>query len=546
MAPAQPERRPLLSDGPAERRLKGDVPVSRYLYGCVATAVLGSFLFGYNTGAITAALLYIDEEFGLDPWTKGLLVASVLVGAMLGAGGCILLSDRIGRRKSLLGSNLFYLPGALGMALAPSLVALVAFRFCAGVGVGISSSEVNKYIGELVPSHRRGFFGGVAPLAVTSGILSSYLFGLAMGGVPGGWRWILGLAALPSFLMLLLQCFLPESPRWLLLRSLRRPGTPGEAEARHTLERMYAPHPHRAAWVDREIADLRRGILESVPQCDVSGHSECGSLTSRVPQDAAGVLGFWHALAVGAGLHMLQQGAGVNVVIYYSAMILKEGGFTDREAMLLTSGVGFVQLLVYFATLTVVDRVGRRPLALFGITGMAVAHALLAASTVPELWQDAWLAPSWVACGSMLLFRVMFSLSLGPLPFIIAAEVFPLPRRSLGIGAAWMTNWLANVTVCLSFPVLREALSPAAVFGTYGAICAGAFFFVWFVVPETKGVARDGAHARADALLEALLGPEEEDGECASRDAGRSDKCPSPACHPATTPLGPEPEALTH
>eukprot|EP00668_Euglena_longa_P016070 GGOE01020277.1.p1 GENE.GGOE01020277.1~~GGOE01020277.1.p1 ORF type:complete len:427 (+),score=87.29 GGOE01020277.1:64-1344(+) len=419
--------------------------------------------------------------------------------------------------------------------LPPSMAScVVTFRFYTGVGVGISSVMVDKYVGELVPSHQRGSLGGVAMLAVTMGTLTSYLSGLALGDIADNWRWVLGLAALPSSLTLLLQGFLPESPRWLLLCSLRRANKQWEAEARHTMVRMWAPHPHRDAWVDREMDNVRRSLLEAMPQSDGSGHSECGSVASKAPQDQ--IRGrLWFTLAVGSALHVLQQGVGANIVIYYGATILKEGGFADREAMLLTSGMGFIQLLMHFNTLKMVNRVGRRPLALFGITGMMVAHAFLAVSCVPTLWQNTSLTPPSITAISMLFFRVAFSLSLGPLPFMVVAEVLPLQSWSRGIETSWMAHWLANIAVCLSFPALCATLSPAAVFGLYSSVCAVAFLFVWCVVPEARRLETEAVHPRSDATSE----PSPCSEECASRDTRQSDL--SPASDPVAGPTTPEP-----
>jgi MFS family permease len=268
-------------------------------------------------------------EFALNALYKGLLVSSVLLGAMLGAAMCIFFSEKIGRRRSLLSSNIFYISGALGMAFAPSLLFLIGARFVAGIGVGISSSEVNKYISELAPSHLRGYFGGVAPLAVTSGILSSYLLGLALSSVPYNWRWMLGAAVVPSVLMLLLQNFLPESPKWLISQSLRSGRLlDSDTEARTTMERMFVPSPESKAFVDTEIQVMKESILQTLKEKDVSAHSDNGSVISTRSKGRTAIT-FWHALLIGVGINVLQQGAGVNVVIYYSAVILKEGGFAD-------------------------------------------------------------------------------------------------------------------------------------------------------------------------------------------------------------------------
>jgi len=470
---------------------------SSFLYGCVLTASLGSFLFGYTTGAIAGALLYIDEEFPLTAAATGALVASVLLGALVAAVGCAIVSDFIGRRRCLLGSTLFYLVGSLGMASAPTLHALIAFRFVAGIGVGVSSSEVNKYIGELAPAPLRGFFGGIAAMAVTVGILTSYATGLLLADMSNNWRWLLGLGALPALLMLSLQALLPESPYWLLVQSVRRNDLTLSQAAERTMALLQAPSTYVPLRVAREAEAVRAGARGTAQSR--RWHSEHASLTGNDPTQAEGAsaVSFPRALVVTLGLHVLQQAAGINVVVYYSAVLLKAEGFDDRGAMLLTLAIGLCQLTALTVLIRLVDAVGRRPLALAGIAGMAVAHGLLAAALSPAAAPLLRLPPAWVAVSAMFLFRATFSLSLGPLPFIITAEIFPPERRSLGMGAAWASNWAANAVVCLTFPLLRDALPTSTVFAMYSTVCLVALLFVWAVVPETKSTPALPADARS-------------------------------------------------
>lgn len=426
------------------------------------------------------------------------------------------LATAVGRRRALLLNNVPYLLGAAGMAFAPTFSLLLAARTLSGIGVGMSSTLVNLYIGELAPTSSRGKLGAVAPFAVTAGILVSYLasYGLAHASGDLGWRLMLGLAGIPPVIQLLgavVPDVMPESPRWLLQRGRR-------AEARRVLALLLcakegASLPHRKPSPgaphggDKRTQDVNKDAELSAVQQAVDAEMDVLTQYAEKSRSSGAAASTWstvcelvsrhpRALLTGIGLNVLQQVSGVNVVVYFAPTVLLNAGFVKQTAILLTAAVGGAQLLATGALMGLVDRFGRKALTLFGLVGMIAGLAALGVSFLPSVKSSA--VAKWLAVGSVLVFRVMFSFSLGPLPYIITAEVFPPRVSSVGVGVSWACNWLANFGVSLSFLPVETAVGAPATFFGYTGFCLLAVAFVVCCVKETAGVRLENAGGSGD------------------------------------------------
>lgn len=425
---------------------------STYFFGA-----LGGLLFGYDLGVVAGALLFIKPEMGLSPWEVGLVTSSLLVGGMVAALGCGQVTDRYGRRATVLLAAVLFGVGAIGAAVAPNVAVVIAFRFVMGLAVGAASVTVPIYLSEIAPARARGRLSGLNQLMISTGILLAYLVNLALSPAQA-WRWMFGLGAVPAVLLLVGAYFQPESPRWLVKK-----GRTDEARAVLSSSRG-------AEETEAELAEIVR-INEA--ERASAGFAE----VLRNPR-------LRRILMVGVGLAFLQQIIGINTIIYYAPTILKTIGFTDSAAILANAGLGVLTVIVtVIMLLWVVDRIGRRRPLIFGAVGLAAAMTLLGV-----LFYSTGLtggAAGWVAIAALAFFKVCFSLSWGGLVWIMLGEIFPLRARGTAMGMATFMNWLGNFLVGLLFPVLLGA-GTGLVFFVFAVLCVVTFFFALLRVPETK------------------------------------------------------------
>jgi sugar porter (SP) family MFS transporter len=271
----------------------------RFVYIVASIAALGGLLFGFDTGVISGALLFIRQDFALNAFTEGFIVSSLLLGAMVGAGVSGALSDRLGRRTIILVAAIIFAGGAIGAALSPTVEMLIFFRFVLGLGVGTASALVPSYISESAPTGVRGSLSSLFQLAITIGILVAYLVNAIFAPL-GEWRWPLGLAAVPALVLFVGMYFLPETPRWLISQDR-------DEEARRVLERTRSEQE-----IEGELAEIRRVEEETKEQ---AGYRE--------------LLASWvrPMLVAGIGLAIFQQFVGINTVIYYAPTIIKSTGW---------------------------------------------------------------------------------------------------------------------------------------------------------------------------------------------------------------------------
>jgi len=424
---------------------------------------LGGLLFGYDTGVISGAILFVTKDFGLSPFMQGAVVAALLLGAMLGAACAGALSDRLGRKRLIMIAAVVFTIGALGAAAAPGAWALVAARFVIGTAVGSAALVVPLYLSEIAPTELRGRIASLNQLMIVIGILAAFVVNAILAS-SGDWRLMLGLAAVPSLILLVGMISMPETPRFLVHHG-------EEEEARDVLEEVRQDgseedHP------DRKIEEIR----------DVD-EQEAGGLRALLNES-------WvrPALVVAIGLAVLQQLIGINTIIYYAPTTLTSVGFKPDDAIYLNLIIGVLNVAMTIVAIRIIDRVGRKPMLLTGLVGMVLSLAVLGiASEVlakPNSPGDPAAIVTFVCLAG---FIVSFAATWGPAVWVVLPEVLPLRVRGVAMGVAVCLHWFANFLVSQSFPIMLDNWGAGPVFLGYAAIGVLAFVFVKALVPETKG-----------------------------------------------------------
>lgn len=423
-----------------------------YVLGAV-----GGSLFGYDTAVISGALLFINKQFHLTSFLSGVVVSALLAGAIVGAAVAGRLSDALGRKKLLLAAAVVFTVGAFGAALSPNITALVVFRFVLGLGVGSASFIVPLYLVELAPTAIRGSVGTLNTLAFSVGALAAYAINAALANAEA-WRWMLGLAAIPSLIMLVGVFLLPETPRWLV-----RKGRDREARSVLGLNRD-------SESVEQEMQSIKDVLQEE---------------TSALRQ----LLAPWvrPALIVGLGLAILQQIVGINTIIYYAPTILSTVGFGDSAAVIASFSVGVVGLAGAVLAIKLIDRVGRKFLLLSGTAIMIVSLAVLTITSLVLAKPTGVGVESIVILVCLLVFQFSYAATWGPVVWIMLGEIFPLRIRGLAAGLASTALWAANLVVSLVFPPLLAAVGIGYIYLGFAVISVGALFFIRFLVTETRG-----------------------------------------------------------
>jgi sugar porter (SP) family MFS transporter len=434
----------------------------RFVNIAAAITATGGLLFGYDTGVISGALLFIRQDFApLSPFMEGIIVSTLLVGAVAGALSGGPLSDRFGRRPTVLLAAVIFGLGALAVAFAPSVALIVVGRFLLGLGVGLASMIVPLYIAEIAPADRRGALVSLNQLMITIGILASYIVGVIFTPIEG-WRYMFGVALIPALVLGIGMFTLPESPRWLF--------NVGQTErARRVLSRSRSQEEVELEF--REMEEIKRA--EEEQEGDRVGYVELLSPYVRP------------ALIIGIGLAIFQQITGINTVIYYAPTILQGVGFSEGGAIAATAlGVGVVNVGFTILAVRIIDRAGRRPLLIIGLIGMVISLALLG---VVFATGGAGGAAGLLATVCLGLYIASFAISLGPVFWLMISEIYPLNIRGKAMSVASLANWGSNWLVALTFPVLLATLGGAGSFWLFAVMGIVAWFFVYFRVPETKG-----------------------------------------------------------
>jgi SP family xylose:H+ symportor-like MFS transporter len=427
---------------------------SAYIVGIAFIAALGGYLFGFDFAVISGALPFLRQQFALTAWWEGFLTGSLALGCMAGCLVAGQLADRYGRRPGLLLAAGIFAVSSLGMAVAPGLGLFVAARFAAGIGVGMASMLSPLYIAEVSPAAVRGRNVAINQLTIVIGILVTNLVNYLLADTgPDAWRWMFGLGAVPAGLFLLGVLWLPESPRWLA----------------------------QTGQLDRAEVVLRKMGNEAFVTTTLAGLATPAGGSGPKPR-FRDVLGadVRPAVLVGVVLAVFQQFCGINVVFNYTSTIFAAVGADLNRQLLETIGIGVVNLAFTLVAMFLVDRLGRRPLLLFGAAGLAVLYLALA------FLLQSHAAPGLIS-GVVLAAIGTYGLSLAPVTWVVISEIFPTRIRGVASSVATVALWGAYFVLVFTFPILAQAIGTYGPFYLYAGICLLGFFFVRAKVKETKG-----------------------------------------------------------
>lgn len=437
----------------------GSVPpkVKRAVIGGAAITALGGLLFGYDTGVVSGALLFLARTFpGLTSFDKELVTSLLLIGAAVGAPAAGKLADAWGRRPTLLLTAAVFIGGVLGAAFTPAFWFLIVMRFVIGLAVGAASMVVPLYIGEVAPPSTRGSLVSFNQLAITLGILISFLVDYFLAG-SGDWRLMFGLAAIPAGLLFVGVLFRAESPAYLLARDR-------EADARRVLGKVRA----RKEDVDKEIKEIKEMQRETGGFRDV--------LAPKVRK----------VVLIGVILAVAQQVTGINTVIYYAPTLLHGAGFGNSASLLANVGVGAVNVAMTLVAIWLIDKVGRRPLLIGGTIGMVAGMVVLGSAFAAAGGSTLSGTTSLLALVGLGLFTGSFAIGLGPVFWLLISEFYPLRIRGHAMSAATVANWLANFVVTVSFLTLLSAVGGTGAFFLFGFLSFLSVIYFARAVPETK------------------------------------------------------------
>ena len=421
-------------------------------------AGLGGMLYGFDVGIIAAALLFVRNTFALSTQMQEIVVSVVPAGTMVGAVVGSILSDRVGRRATLLWSAIVFILGSILAPLSPTVAVLVVARSMLGIAIGFTSVTAPVYVSELSPPQSRGRLIGLYQFALTFGIVFANLVGYWFASEES-WRLMFAIGAVPAAVFLALVLTVPESPRWLFVNNR-------VAEAERVL----------LSYTDSYGARL---LLEDIHRAKAAGstHEKWRALLS--PSARRGLL-------IAVGFVVLQQLCGINTIIYYGPQIFALAGInSNQHAILASLLVSIVNMLATLVALVCVDRIGRKPLLYGGIGGMLASLLLLAFTFGRVSGVTHTTGLTAVIC--LMVYISCFAASMGPIAWILVGEVFPLKLRSRGAAAATLGYGVSNTLVSLSFLTIIHRMGNAFTFAALGFFCIVTLFFTWLVVPETKG-----------------------------------------------------------
>ncbi|MGZ3837875.1 MAG: sugar porter family MFS transporter [Flavisolibacter sp.] len=430
-----------------------------YIYKITIAAAVGGVLFGYDTAVVAGAIGFIQKRFDLTAAMMGWIASCALVGCVVGAMSSGYLSDKLGRKKVLLLSAILFAFSSLGTALPQSLTLFVAFRIIGGLGIGIASMISPMYITECAPADIRGRLVSINQLGIVTGILLIYFVNAGIAGlydeawnIHTGWRWMFGSGIFPSLVFFILLLFVPESPRWLAQKGK-------SDEAMRILSKI-----NGAIKAREELNEIENAI-----------HSEEGSFRELFKP------GLRRALIIGVILSIFSQVTGINAIMYYAPEIFKSTGDGSNSALLQTVLVGIVNLLFTLVAIKYADKAGRKTLLLAGSGGMAICLAIIGLAFYLGAIKG------YLILIAILAYIACFALSLGPITFVLIAEIFPNRVRGRAMSICLFFLWTAVYVVSQFFPILLQSIGSADTFWLFMVMSVIAFLFVWKIVPETKG-----------------------------------------------------------
>ncbi|MFZ0522348.1 MAG: sugar porter family MFS transporter [Candidatus Acidiferrales bacterium] len=447
-----------LSAASSESNSAGAGPGARsltYVALLATTTAISGFLFGFDTAVINGVLLLLRHQFALSNLQTEIAASSLLLGCLLGAAGASVVGDRYGRKKSLICSAVLFAISSLGAAAASTIVFFSVARLVGGLAIGIASVLTPVYIAEISPPKNRGTLVSLNQLAIVIGILAAYLVNWQLSRMgEGSWRWMLAIAAIPSIAFLVGLLVIPESPRWLISKGRL-------SEGERILVRIFGANA-----AEQQAEAVRR-----------SAAGEEGSWREVFST------GMRKRLAVGMALALFSQITGINTVLYYGSIIIREHFPGQSTGMALAANViiGVVNLTFTIVAMIFLDRWGRRAILMTASGGMTLALAALV------IGLNVHGAPAVLILVSILFYVAFFALGMGPGPWLIISEIFPTKVRGRAASIATSTLWSGTLVVTFTFLTLVNILKLWGTFAIYGTLSFACFLFVWKMVPETKG-----------------------------------------------------------
>ena len=430
-----------------------------WLYVVAIVASLGGLLSGYDTGVISGALLFINETWDLSISLQGLVVSSVLIGAVIGAATNGVLADVFGRKKIIMTTAIIFILGSILCGFAPNVYVLIISRIFVGLAVGIVNFVIPLYLSEIAPKAVRGTLVSLYQWAITAGILFSYAINSVFANSVFSWRWMLLAGVLPGLVLLIGMSFMSDTPRWLISKNK-------DEEAKKVLRKIEPDVD-----TENEIKEIKYTLKLNE---DLDRKFKCKK---------------WMIMpfVVGIGIMFAQICTGINTIIYYAPTIFKIAGFdSNSNAIYATTGIGVVNFLMTIVVVFFTDKLGRKPLLYFGLTGVMLSLAALGCAFAYQEVLGAGLKV--VAVGSLVTYIICFAMSLGPIGWILVSEVFPLKIRGIAMSICTVSNFAFNFFVVGSFPILLHRIGGAWTFWMFGAVSFLCIIFVYFFIPETKGI----------------------------------------------------------
>jgi len=442
-------------------------------------ATIGGFLFGFDSGVINGTVDGLEAAFHSDSVATGFNVASMLLGCAVGAFFAGRLADALGRRTLLLVAAIFFLASAWGSGDAGSSAHFIVARIIGGLAVGAASVMAPAYIAEIAPAELRGRLATIQQIAIITGLFFAFVSNYTLAALAGSavtplwfgfeaWRWMFWVEGVPSTIFLLALLFIPESPRFLVLKGRLD-------EARAVLARLYGEEAAAAttAEIQASLAADHRPTFSDLLDRETGG-------VRRI---------VW----IGIGLASFQQLVGINVVFYYGAVLWQSVGFSESDALLINIITGAVSIVACAITMTFIDRVGRKPFLWAGSVGMALTlGAMTIAFAGAGVDADGDLKLSGVA-GATALFSAnayvfFFNMSWGPVMWVMLGEMFPNQIRGSGLAIAGLFQWGSNFAITMTFPIMLTSIGLAGAYGFYTVCALLSIFFVLAMVHETKGL----------------------------------------------------------
>ena len=445
-----------------------------YLVFLSVVAALGGFLFGYDTAVISGTIAQVTEQFGLDALQQGWYVGCALIGSIIGVLFAGILSDKFGRKSTMILSAILFSTSAIGCAVSTDFNQLVIYRIIGGVGIGVVSIISPLYISEVAVAQYRGRLVSLYQLAVTIGFLGAYLVNYQLLGysmsnpdvstgwwnlvfVSEVWRGMLGMETLPAIMFFIIIFFIPESPRWLILKGR-------EEKATNILERIYTSSKEALFQLTET-----KSVLSS------ESKSEWKLLLQP---------GIRKAVIIGVCIAVLGQFMGVNAVLYYGPSIFENAGLSGGDSLFYQVLVGLVNTLTTVLALVIIDKIGRKKLVYYGVSGMVISLVLIATYFI---YGESWGISSIFLLIFFLFYVFCCAVSICAVVFVLLSEMYPTRVRGFAMSIAGFALWIGTYLIGQLTPWMLQNLTPAGTFILFAIMCVPYMLIVWKLVPETTG-----------------------------------------------------------